>query len=503
MYDKTLEPLMSPMFEFSNIIDIDPYEELVHSIPLQERGAILDELESNEIIERANTLRDDLASNKLMKLDPSESRLILLAALRNLKYKQITPAQLASLHLFDSALHTLYLNPAVYLIHDMLNNEDVMYRKCRVLPVVNKEDMPTSVIQLPYEVLPCPPNILIERLPERMQVPLIYRFFNFVLIEWDFFCTEMSRAPTSEQYFQVLTAPVEGCWSSIISHIQHDLKCMQVLDWFIETSTGLKIENIMIVPTFTMFQVAINAKAFVLNRQSVQLLPTYGYVESERYQKLKASGAIPLSLYLPEKDVDLQYSYDKGSFRMEVDGHPKETAFAGAIHDVYHALRELSMSESVAKARWRLVSIAQKHPKNQITPGAGAIDEILIDGELIFSYPVKRDSIFRPEFRPFYPEKFGDLFYVSHLKGNLHEDLKYAFIKDMVLNENLWRDSFNIGRKDLRKKERDLFDKLKTPDTKKRNFSSAEALNRFGLLANNNPVSDSKKFRCDTPRPPV
>jgi hypothetical protein len=60
---------------------------------------------------------------------------------------------------------------------------------------------------------------------------------------------------------------------------------------------------------------------------------------------LKAGGKIAFPpLYLPEKLEKLRYT-SAGAFRRTVDGHPMEATYSGAIHDMYHAFRELDMSE--------------------------------------------------------------------------------------------------------------------------------------------------------------
>lgn len=230
--------------------------------------------------------------------------------------------------------------------------------------LTNIENLPTSVKRCNYDAVVSFQEIIpVSSLPDRMQKPLMQRFFNFNNSEWDHFCTEMAKAPLSEQCFHVLIVPEQGCWSSIIFRIQEMLKCMRVLDWLVALEKGVfAVERIMPVPSFSMFQAAINAKAHTLNRKPVALIPTYGYVEAEHYAELKSMGKIAMAMYLPESDSNKRYQHDKGSFRTSIDGHPKETAFGGVIHDVYHALRELAMTENVAKARMRLARIAKQHP---------------------------------------------------------------------------------------------------------------------------------------------
>lgn len=190
------------------------------------------------------------------------------------------------------------------------------------------------------------------------------------------------------------------------------------------------------------------------------MIPTYGYLEEEYYARLKRVGKIALAMYLPEKSVELRYQPDRGKFRTNIDGHPAETAFAGTIHDVYHAMREMAMSENVAKARMRLAQIARYHPKNKPDPANRAIDTILIDGELIYSWPPTDDTIFEPEYRALTSESFGDLFYTNTLKFVLHEDLKRAFIEDMVVYKEEWRNQFQLGKSDLREMDQIIYEEM-------------------------------------------
>ncbi|STX52337.1 Uncharacterised protein [Legionella busanensis] len=267
---------------------------------------------------------------------------------------------------------------------------------------------------------------------------------------------------------------------------------MRVLDWLVESKdNGLIEEKIMLVPSFSMFQAAINAKAKNLGREPVELIPTYGYIEEEHYTNLKAFGKIAMSLYLPEESIYKRYNNSQGKFRTDIDGHPQETAFAGAIHDVYHGMREMAMSENVAKARMRLAFIAKNHPKNKMNSQSRPVSEILVDGELIYSYSPETDTIFDPEYRPARAESFGDLFYNTALKFSLHEDLKHAFIEDMVLNKEAWQEQFRLTKSDLRKEDQVIFDEIeleqlrKLEKDKESRFGFIKAINKFGFLGKN------------------
>ncbi|MFT4059355.1 MAG: hypothetical protein QM652_07385 [Legionella sp.] len=455
------------------------YAELIESIPREERSHLIAELDSEIITARAIELQEQLSKAEMV-VNIDESRTLFLAACKSVRDRKISMAQLASIHILDSAIRTLYINPMVYFIHSYVNAESEIVYAINVLTLAHLRNIPTSVKQFNYEDIIVPKvGMQVSALPQRMQKPPVQRFFNLNVSEWLKFCEEMAKAPKSEQFYQVLIAPEEGCWSSIISLIQKVLKCMQVLDWLTAHKNGFHPEKIMVIPSFTMFQAALIAKAHTLKRKPVELVPTYGYLEADRYAALKASGKLALALYLPEENKELRYQSKKGRFRTTIDGFPAETAFGGAMHDIYHAMREMAMSENVAKARMRLAAIAKNHPKNKINPESRPVDDILIDGELIYSYPPEIDTMFEPDSRSSYAEPFGNIFYTATLKERLHEDLKHAFIEDMVVNAELWRKEFKIGQSDLLKKDQAIYKDIK--NTRNETSGFTKILTSIGL----------------------
>lgn len=449
-------------FSTRRTLDTTPWEVLIRSIPVKEKQTILAELDSPLITQRAHLLCEELAGNQMIGTELDESRTLFLAALRNVKDHKITINQLATLHILDSAIRTLYINPMSYFTYRYVNSDQELANTFNLFTLMSLKGMPTSMKRVPFDHIPLPAeNISLSQMPWRMQKPLMQRFFHFKHSEWVHFCQEMKQAPSSEQGFHILIAPEAGCWSSIIARIQKILTCMHVLDWLVETNNGdFEIENIMLVPSFSMFQAALNAKAHTLARKPVQLVPTYGYIDAAYYADLKMDGKIPLAIYLPEKSPLQRYQNEQGRFRTPIDGHPAETAFAGAIHDVYHAMREMAMSEYVAKAIMRLVWIARNHSKNKQHATSRPVDDILIDGELIYSWPPKNDTIFAPEYRPTVAQSFGDIFYITALKSALHEDLKHAFIEDMVVYKDDWREQYHLGKSDLRKPEQKMYEEI-------------------------------------------
>lgn len=462
--DGTLARLLPPPLPETIVpgFNSEGYWQLIQSLPVNDRRKILAELKSSQVIERAKKLTDELAGNYSVCTNLNNTRLTFLAALLCVQQNKIAINQLATLHLLDSAIRTLYVAPCSYLIYKFRHeNKTKILFNFSVFPADEEKNFPNVVERYLYYTIPVPnAKTQAKDLPRKMQRPLVYRFFNFTEIEWEYFCQEMENAPHSEQFVYVLNAPEFGCWSSIIFNIQKHLKCMRVLDIWVDINDEIVTETIILIPSFSMFQAAINAKAKALKRTSLHLQPTYGYLDAESYARIKSTGCIPVAMYLPERKPALQYNSEEGGFRSTVDGHPSETAFAGTIHDVYHAFRELCMSENVANARIRLAEIAKSHPKNRISADHRPIDETLIDGELIFNYPPNKDTIFCKNHRSQGKEIFGDLFYTAAVRKNLDTDLKWAFIYDMVSNKKDWWDSFQIKKTDLRPCDQRIYDKI-------------------------------------------
>jgi len=121
-------------------------------------------------------------------------------------------------------------------------------------------------------------------------------------------------------------------------------------------------------------------------------------------------------------------------------------------------MREIAMSENVARARMRLVEIARNHPNNKLDNNSRLVDDILTDGELIFSYPSEQNTMFN--YRPGRAQPFGMIFYTETLKSNLNPNLKYAFIEDMVKNKYVWAERYQLGRNDLIGADRLIYDGL-------------------------------------------
>ena len=444
-------------------LDVNPYEELIKSIPKGERDRILKEIETPKIKECARGLVKDIAENKMVCLDHDSSGSLLLAALLCLKDSRLSLNQFATLHILFSAIHTLYVKPMVYYINSYVDSENKPCYSIVYFSVPNHKELPKYVMRFPYTAKhPTNAAIKSEQIPYRMRKPLIQRFFNFTEEEWQRFIKEMSTKNVSEQQVHALIVPKYGCWSSIIAQIQNLLKCMRELDILVEDkeNSTMVVERVMLVPSFSMFQTAVNVKAKTIGRDRLVLLPTYRYIPPKSYAALKAKNYMPMAMCLPDESSMTQDKINWGRLRTMIDGHPAETTFAGAIHDVYHTFREMSMSPNVAQARLRLCSIAREYFKNTKDNKHKAIYEILIDGELIYSYPLKQDTVFNEEMRVPRAQMFGEIFYVPAMKSVLHPEIKRAFIEDMVVYKEDWQRLFALGRNDLLDEDKKIYDEI-------------------------------------------
>lgn len=462
-----------PFQEWQGFARIDFFEQLVSSLPADSQQDILNELDTAVVIKKAEHLSRALSLDKIQAIDLEDSRTLFLSALQLLRDKRIDVSQLASLHIRDSAIRTIYVNPDISFTQRSLMNSELKERELRekvlFFTLLNLQNLPDSMQCLHYTALPLwDGHMTLPSSGLREDKALMQLFFNFTPDEWLHFCEEMAQAPFSEQYFHTLITHPDAQWSELVHRIQQVLNCMQTQEMVFKTDTGYQKEQVVPVPSFSMYQAAINAKANTLKRDPLQLIPTYGYVHFEHYKKLKCSGKMAFTLYLPEKAPNERYNRKQGGFRTEIDRYPDETSFAGGWHDVYHTMREMSMSENIRRARMRLALIAEQHPMNNFFSKYIHLDRILVDGELIHSFSSSVDTMFnRRKYAnsacsstPLPGDKFGDIFYAAVIKDNLHENLKRAFIEDMVIYREEWQTLYNLGKFDLREEDQGIYEEL-------------------------------------------
>ncbi len=459
--------------------EVDHYNEIISSLPLEEKDDALKQMaEDREVQLRAEKLSQQIADGDYIDPGMEDGRTLLLSSLKLLQEGSISVAELASIHLLDSAVRTLTSSLTLF------SDEE------RVEGYVAEPQHSLNIQRFKYDAVVYPVSLGFDRLPDRMRAPLVRRFFHFTDDEWLIFCDKMQSVAMFEQYCYAVPATKTENWSPLIKAIQNMLQCFQMLCWLKpREGGGYKEETIMLVPSFTMFQVALEVKARSLNnRIPVHLIPTYGYVNFKRYTELKSQGLLAMAMYLPEFHPSSRYQTFVGRFRTNIDGFPHETAFAGAIHDMYHSFRELAMSENVARARMRLAAIARKHP-DCVDYRGRTFDELLVDGELLHSYPLHLDTVFKGSARPLHAMRFGEIFYNTSIT-KLPPKLHHLFIEDMVKNAQLWQDEYALGRSDLLDSDQYHYDVIKecVPPDKK------SMARMFGIVAR------AKKGEVDSTR---
>ena len=170
---------------------IDFYAELVRSIPDSERSTVLSSLEDSDIVSKSARLRAQLDAGEIVGANLDESRLVFLSALRGLKHGEISANQLASLHILDSAIRTLYVNPVLYLTYRYVNAESELARTVITYASAAIKGLPTGLQRYRYNTVIIPKEgISLGDLALRFQKPPMKRFFNFNDTEWDRFCND-------------------------------------------------------------------------------------------------------------------------------------------------------------------------------------------------------------------------------------------------------------------------------------------------------------------------
>ncbi|MDF1655712.1 MAG: hypothetical protein P1U34_11430 [Coxiellaceae bacterium] len=467
----------------------DYYNEIVGSLPSDERAHALNQIDSDsDVNRRSDRLSQQVAEGEFINPDKEDGRTLLLSSLKLLKEGRVSVAELASIHMLDSAVRTLISQLMMFSLEKKMDSGG-SYNELTLIDASRELSRPKNIYRFPYNAVDYPASIGFGQLPGDMRLPLVKRFFHFTDDEWLMFCEKMQSASPFEQYCYAVSAPEKGFWSLLIQEIQDVLECFQTLYWLRQTEAGgLVQESIMLVPSFTMFQAALEVKAHTLNnRVPIHLVPTYGYLGFSRYKELKSQGLLAMAMYLPEFNRDSRYRTDVGEFRTTIDGYPYETAYAGAVHDMYHGFREMAMSENVARARMRLAAIARRYPDSTDAFGR-TCEQALVDGELIYSYSQDLDTVFKRGKRSHRVMCFGELFHIKLLQ--IRPELREAFIEDMVHNATLWRDEYGLGRDDLVAADQLVYDEIVTRQNKLSSKNCLPTAWLFGGVPMAKPIPD-------------
>ncbi|VEB35211.1 Uncharacterised protein [Legionella sainthelensi] len=74
----------------------------------------------------------------------------------------------------------------------------------------------------------------------------------------------------------------------------------------------------------------------------------------------------------------------------------------------------------------------------------------------------------------------------------MHDDLKHAFIEDMVIHQEEWQKLYHLGRSDLRENDQKIFDEIKAQQLKSAENNRTitdnvmvQVMNKIGFLGTN------------------
>lgn len=440
---------------FFKINSVDDFQTLVQALPINELKILNPTLNLMDP-HKATKLAKKISKEKRV-LSPESairSREIFMIALKALNLELISLNQLTSLHILDAAYRDFISHACMYTYFECVVKGE-SHRECHMFPLPVGVNQKTTM-QLNYLETAFPSGVEVDESKKTLKEPILKRFFAFTNTEWSHFCELMDNETISEQKFYLVQVPQYGCHSPITMKIQEALYLCRQLEILQKLNDGAVWSiQVMAVPSFSMFQNVLKVKARTLNREPVKLIPTYGFLPPKVYAFTKKHKGIPFALYFPEADPNERYNLNNSRFKANFDGWQREGPFAALLHDFYHALREMAMAENIAKARFHLAKIAKKHPYDRVNSKSREISDILIDGELIHSYPRSIDTIFaiRKD-----QAKFGDLF--DFIGKNLHPQLKASFLSDMVVKKEVWKKKYSLGREDLLETDQQIYDYL-------------------------------------------
>lgn len=450
------------LIKFSPVIPaIKGYPRLVHCLPQDEYHSLYKSMLKIEDTSAKN-LANRINQGECVCANAAETRNTIVTALKAYNLGYLNLEQIATLHIIDGAIRDLVSHPTSVLYHKSVDNNGRVKSSTHTYFIANSNTIPAKLNTYKYNIVILPSDeIEIDQLPSEMQYPILQRFFAFTDGEWNRFCNIMAQKPLSEKNFTLLCHPEFGCWSGIASQVQKAVHLCHPVSILLKTDADFIEEKKMVVPTFSMFQAALEVKAQSLELETQKLIPTYYHLEPKDYRKTKQNVGIPLGLYFPEISISQRYSLSNPHFKAEIDGWKDEGPYASILHDFYHALRELAMTKNISKARYYLAALAEKHPLDRKDfSSERRVSNILIDGELIHSHPPIEDTIFKR--RPNRAQSFGELFYTLSLKQHLHPKLKEAFIENMVLKKNYWEKEFHLGREDLLDEDKKIYDQIRS-----------------------------------------
>lgn len=262
------------------------------------------------------------------------------------------------------------------------------------------------------------------------------QFFQLTDREWKRFCELMENEPPSEQFYHFIRVPRYGNWSNIIERIRDLFSIFPTIKYW---ESEIFYEAVMVIPTFSMLQNFVNIKAENNSRPPIELIPLFGEIDFNDIAEIKKAGGGQFGLHLPGTNTE---------YLKDVDSWKNCGKLSFWLHDVYHLLRELEMKPNYSEARFHMIDLLPEE--------ADELKDKLIDGELLFCYPLRNCPF---KYRK-YNEKFGEIFHTFSVEHLWRKKYKQIVLKDMVHNADTWKEKFQIEKEELNEDEREVYDKL-------------------------------------------
>ncbi len=422
----------------------DPFDQhtLTRHMTQEQRKAFMAREKDQGLVDfLAGALQETEGLKTILETRYREMDSVVTSLLHAFFQKKITSSQFATLAMMRAAVEQFILKPTALELYYPKVNVGETTSHSFVTALGSIDSKPTVYCFDPL-------------LPDDRSHRILQKYFNLTDREWDSFVYYLSCMPSSEQTFATFPLPLgEGPSLSGMQYALDDvLNVFHPVDERQPYSANLPLgmqPRVYVVPSFSMYQAFLRVSYGT--EHAWDLEPILGKITKETIEYYKLRFKRPVGIGLPGAEGPEQ-----------ADGH-----YAGrhifSVHDLYHATRDSLILRNHHEAIHHIIDMLKgcvaelemgvertKLTKEQIE----ALVWKLIDGELMMTNNGLSSAC------------FGDLF--SHVHDDHSLAFKQIVIKDMAKMAGYWKDSYQIGRSDLREEDRDLYDSfLKKGDEKK------------------------------------
>lgn len=378
--DSTLKDVLyQPINDLSNKCPSNKYQRLIAHLPSDVLESLKLYTTTRAKLERYVT---HLTSDRMgtffhrHSLD-KVSRVSIAAFLENL----ITFNELATIHQNIASYDTLILNPKAHvtLMDSDANRKDLAWE-------IKSDVKKPEIFRRHY-----------TEYPDELQ-----KYLHLSDEEWKSFCQLMSHESQSEQHYTFFLLPQAGSFAPLYDRLLHLINCFHPsYVTFKDGDSQVKGLKCLIIASFSMYQHLFDVKAKTEGRKTVKLCPTFHELSVKDLWSMKRKRKMPAGLYCPvPRYYGKKYSKEikkkvfsildnvTKKFMENFDGNPGNPLIFFK-HDLYHAIRELGISDGDNIMRnqlieWidQLASAADENVKSHCTN----LTTRLIDGELISSF---------------------------------------------------------------------------------------------------------------------